>query len=67
MRPRYNHLYVIAFSFDSDDREGGGPSEIMRALRRRVRELERTGEILEAVGIPDETIDYETGLDVRVQ
>lgn len=36
MRPRYNHLYVVAFSIDSDDREGGSPAEIMRALKKRV-------------------------------
>ncbi len=63
--PRYNHLYVIAFSLDSDDPEGGDPEEIMGALRRRVDELEETGLILEAVGVPDETIDSETGLDLR--
>jgi hypothetical protein len=67
MNPRYNHLYVIAFSLDSDDPEGGDPEEIMGALRGRVRELEETGEILEAVGVPDETIDRETGLDLREQ
>ena len=39
----------------------------MSALRRRVDELEQTGEILEAVGVPDETIDNETGLEVEVQ
>lgn len=58
---------MIAFSVDSDDREGGSPTEIMRALWRRVHELERTGEILEAVGVPDETIDYETGLEVEAE
>jgi Asp-tRNA(Asn)/Glu-tRNA(Gln) amidotransferase A subunit family amidase len=60
MRPKYNHLNLIAFSVDSDDREGGSAEEIMRALWRRVRELEQTGEILEAVGVPDETIENET-------
>jgi Flp pilus assembly protein TadB len=67
MRPKYNHLHLIAFSVDSDDREGGSAAEIMWALRRRVHELEETGEILEAVGVPDETIDTETGLEVEVQ
>ena len=37
----------------------------MRALWRRVVELEQTGEILEAVGVPDETIDRETGFEVE--
>ena len=67
MRPRYNHLFVVAFSVDSDDREGGDAAAILRALRRRVHELGQTGEILEAVGVPDETIDYETGLEIEVQ
>jgi len=67
MRKRYNHLYVVAFSVDSDDREGGNPAEIMSALLMRVQELYQTGEILEAVGVPDETIDTETGLEVEVQ
>ena len=66
MRPRYNHLYVVAFTVDSDDRDGGQPAEIMRALWQRVLELEQTGEILEAVGVPDETIDRETGVEVEV-
>jgi hypothetical protein len=67
MKPKYNHLFVVAFSVDTDDREGGSPAEIMGALRRRVYELEQTGEILEAVGVPDETIDNETGLEVQTQ
>lgn len=33
----------------------------MRALRVRLLELQRTGEVLEAVGVPDETLDNETG------
>jgi hypothetical protein len=67
MRPKYNHLHLIAFSVDSDDREGGSAAEIMGALRRRVLELEWSGEVLEAVGVPDETIDNETGLEVEPQ
>jgi hypothetical protein len=67
MRPKYNHLHVVAFSVDSDDREGGEPAEILRALWRRVHELEQTGEILEAVGVPEERIDNETGLEVQAQ
>ena len=65
MRPAYNHLYLLAFSVDGDDRDGGDPGAIMRALRQRVNELERTGEILEAVGVPDETIDNGTGLEIE--
>jgi hypothetical protein len=65
MKPRYNHLYVVAFSVDSEDREGGDSAEIMGALWRRVLELEQTGEILEAVGVPDETIDRQTGSEVE--
>jgi hypothetical protein len=65
MKPRYNHLYVVAFSVDSEDREGGASTEIMEALWHRVLELEHTGEILEAVGVPDETIDCQTGREVE--
>jgi len=54
MRPRYNHLYAIAFSVDSQNRDRGSPAEIMSAFLARLRELGRLGEILEAVGVPDE-------------
>jgi hypothetical protein len=62
MKRRYNHLYALGFSVDSDSREGASAPEIMKALRLRLMELRRTGETLEAVGVPDETIDNETGL-----
>ena len=64
MRPRYNHLYALGFSVDSDDPEGATEAEVLHALWERLIELRQTGEALEAVGVPDETIDYETGLEV---
>lgn len=67
MRPKYNHLYVVAFSVDSDDSEGSDPAKILSALLGRVRELGQTGEILEAVGVPEETIDNETGLEIQLR
>jgi hypothetical protein len=57
VKRRYNHLYALGFSVDSDDREGATAEEILDALLLRLVELRRTGETLEAVGVPDETID----------
>jgi len=64
MKPKYNHLYAVGFSVDSNHREGATAEEIMAALWDRVEELQRTGEILEAVGVPDETLENDTGLAV---
>jgi hypothetical protein len=61
MRKQYNHLYGLGFSVDSDGRDGATANEILEALLMRVGELLRTGETLEAVGVPDETIDNATG------
>lgn len=61
MKGRYNHLYALGFSVDSDYREGAAAAEILQALRMRLVELQRTGEILEAVGVPEETLDNVTG------
>jgi hypothetical protein len=65
VKPRYNHLYALGFSVDSDDPEGASAEEIMGALRFRLIEMRSTGEVLEAVGVPDETLDNETGLPVE--
>ena len=64
MRPRYNHLYALGFSVDSNDSEGATEAEVLHAIRTRLIELRESGEALEAVGVPDETIDNETGLEV---
>jgi hypothetical protein len=61
VKGRYNHLYALGFSVDSDHREGAAAAEILHALRMRLVELQRTGEMLEAVGVPEETLDNVTG------
>ena len=67
MKRKYNHLYALGFGVDSDRRDEATPDEIMRALRVRLLELQRTGEVLEAVGVPDETLDNETGWAVGAE
>ena len=67
MRRKYNHLYALGFSVDSDDREGAKAEEIMAALWVRLLELQQPGEALEAVGVPDETLDYDTGRAVDLE
>jgi hypothetical protein len=52
VKPKYNHLYALGFSVDSDDREGATEGEILAALSERLQELRHTGEALEAVGVP---------------
>jgi hypothetical protein len=65
MKWRYNHLYALGFSVDSDDPEGATEAEILSALSERLRELRHTGEALEAVGVPEETVDNVTGWTVE--
>jgi hypothetical protein len=65
IRRKYNHLYALGFSVDSDDREGATAEEIMGALWVRPLELQQTGEVLEAVGVPDDTVDNHTGWAVE--
>jgi hypothetical protein len=61
VKPKYNHLYALGFSVDSDDREGATEGEILAALSERLQELRHTGEALEAVGVPEEILDNRTG------
>jgi hypothetical protein len=61
---RYNHPYTIGFSVDGDHAEGATEREILRALHAPLTELHQWGEALEAVGVPEETIDNLTGLEV---
>jgi len=67
MRRKYNHLYAVGFSVDSDDREGAAAAGIMAALWARLLELQQTGEILEAVGVPDDTVDNDMGWEVETE
>jgi hypothetical protein len=64
-RRRYNHLYALGFSVDSDQQESATAVEILVAIAARLAELLETGEVLEAVGISDETIDNATGRTVE--
>jgi hypothetical protein len=57
MSRKYNHLYALGFSVDSDDPEGASAAEILQGIRARLVELRMTGEAVEAVGVPDETTE----------
>jgi len=58
---KYNHLYAVGFSVDSDQRDEATEGEILEALLARWWEMRLTGEVHEAVGVPDETVVSETG------
>jgi len=62
---RYNHLYALGFSVDSNHRDGAATDEILQAIRARLVELQQTGETLEAVGMPEETVENGTGAAVE--
>lgn len=64
MRRKYNHLYALGFSVDSDNREGATAEEIMASLWVRLLELQQTGEVLEAVEVPDDTVENRAGWGV---
>ena len=50
---RYNHAFTLAFSLNSNnDGDNVTAKELLKALKLRVTELETTGEIIEAVGLP---------------
>ena len=61
MSKRYDHLYAVGFSVDSDRSDEATADEILQALLARWWEMRLTGEVHEAVGIPDETVVSETG------
>ncbi len=58
MTKRYNHLYVLAFSFESTDPTGERlhPTEIRQAILTRLASLDDT-ELHEAIGLPDDTYE----------
>ncbi len=60
-RPKYNHVFTIAFSVESCDHDGEGISndDFHQALVKRSQDLTRNDEWDEAVGPPTDT--YETG------
>jgi len=61
---RYNHLYSIAFSVDTN-RSVEDPIddyEIIAAILARLKDVIYNGEIGEAIGLPLETIDNESNV-----
>lgn len=57
-KKKYNHAFTIAFALDSDnDGEHVTEQELLIALKEKVRELEVTGEIIEACGLPFDTYE----------
>lgn len=55
---KFNHIFTIAFSVDTDnDGENVTKEELMDSLRAKVSELEQTGEIEDMVGLPIETFE----------
>lgn len=55
--PLYNHLFVVAFSVVSTDPTGElvEPETIRQGLRHRLEELHDDDELMEAVGLPQDT------------
>ena len=61
MSKRYNHLYAVGFSVDRDQRDEATADEILEALLARWWDMRLAGEVHEAVGVSDETLDNVTG------
>lgn len=53
--PRYNHMFDIAFSLESDDCDAKDvtPAMLRAALLKRIDTLDASGEWLEARGLCD--------------
>ena len=66
-RLKYNHLYILGFSVDSNDPEDATEREILAGIAERLAELRRTGEVVEAVGPPEDSIVNATGLPPGVE
>ncbi len=60
-KKKYNHLFGLGFTVDSDnDGEAITADELLAAMERRVSYLrQHRGEILEACGFPEDTIENE--------
>ena len=57
-KKKFNHAFELAFSLDTDNPgDEVTKEELLKALKRRVQELETTGEIIEAVGLPYDTYE----------
>jgi len=60
--PRYNHMFVLAFTVISDDERGEDVTETdyRRGLLRRIVDLDANHEWSEAIGGPDDTYEMPT-------
>jgi len=58
-KKKYNHLFGLGFTVNSDnDGENVTADELLAAMEQRVHYLrQHRGEILEACGLPEDTID----------
>ncbi|MCP3024978.1 hypothetical protein [Cupriavidus basilensis] len=58
---RYNHMFTIAFEVISStpDGEDVTPQQIADAINQRVARALQAGELLEAVGGPDDTYEVD--------
>ncbi len=56
---RYNHMFVIAFTVISNDPQGEDvtPQQLADAIGKRVDDCLRSGEMLEAVGAPEDSFE----------
>jgi hypothetical protein len=66
-KAKYNHLFILGFSVDSDDAEGATDEQILSGIAERLAELIRTGEVQEAVGMPEESVVNGTGLPPGIE
>lgn len=64
---KYNCLYMLGFSVDSDDPDGATAQQILMGIAGRLAELRRTGEVDEAVGMPEDSVVNATGLPPGVE
>jgi len=53
--PRYNHMFDVAFSLESNKEDGSDVTHAMlrAALLKRIEDLDASGEWLEACGLCD--------------
>ena len=58
---KFNHVFSVAYSLDSDTPDGSdiGEHEHVAALLKRVAALIDSNEIIEAVGLPEDTYEVD--------
>ena len=56
---KYNHAYTLAFSLNSNDKEGDDVTseDLIKALLARIEGLKKEGEIICAIGCPFDTYE----------